>query len=204
MKHFGIPDAGIRRIAEAAGAPMLTEEIEKHFVDRTNRHIKLVQKYCKLIASEWSGLEELIERGEKHDASKFGSDELVPYIWLTWRYKCKDDGVECNLPDGMEDDIDKATEHHILSNAHHPEYHQSETEGLLNKEDRDAPPDEMVDATGMSDLDIAECAADWCAMSEERGNTPREWAEKNVNVRWKFTPEQESLIFDLIDSVWNE
>jgi len=62
--------------------------------------------------------------------------------------------------------------------------------------------DKMVDATKMSDLDIAEMTADWAAMGEERGNSPKEWADKNVNKRWKFTKDQEKLIYELIKSVW--
>ncbi len=193
------PDSAILRIAQ-----VLTDEMEEHFIKRTEMHIALVQKYCEKIANAWEGFEELIERGEEHDAIKFEEPELIPYVWLTWRYKCKDDGVECKLPDGMEEEINVATQHHILNNKHHPEYHQLETLDILNEADRDKPPDEVIDATGMSDLDIGEMCADWCSMSEERGNTPREWAEKNIGVRWEFTPEQEELIFDLIDSVWED
>ena len=69
---------------------------------------------------------------------------------------------------------------------------------------RDKPPEEMIDATKMPDLDIAEMVADWCAVSEERGNTPKSWADKNVNVRWKFTDEQSDLIYEIIDAVWGK
>jgi hypothetical protein len=176
-----------------------TPEMASHFQDRTNKHIGLVQKYCKLI-----GLEGLEERGQVHDASKFEEPEKLPYVWLTWRYKCKDDETECVLPEGMDKKIDEATEHHILSNAHHPEFHQEKRSGLLNSKDRDQPPEEMIDSTKMTPLDIAEMVADWCAMSEERGNTPREWADKNVNVRWGFTPEQTAHIYELIDGAWKD
>jgi len=62
----------------------------------------------------------------------------------------------------------------------------------------------MVDAMKMDNLDIAEMVCDWCAMSEERGNTPMQWADKNVNVRWKFTDEQKDLIYDLMNKIWEE
>ena len=55
---------------------------------------------------------------------------------------------------------------------------------------------------GMIDDDIKEMVADWCAMSEEKGNTPKEWADKVVNKRWKFTSEQTKLIYTLIDKCW--
>jgi hypothetical protein len=45
--------------------------------------------------------------------------------------------------------------------------------------------------------------ADWCAMSEELGtNSPKNWADKNVNIRWKFSPRQVKLIYDIIDKIW--
>ena len=43
--------------------------------------------------------------------------------------------------------------------------------------------------------------ADWSAMSEELGSETKDWADKNVNVRWEFTDEQRDLIYELIDKV---
>jgi len=96
----------------------------------------------------------------------------------------------------------EATTHHVTQNSHHPEAHSPTTDNLINKEDRDKPPSSIIDATTMPELDIAEMVADWCAMSEEKGGTPREWAERNVNVRWQFTDEQVDIIFKIIDKVW--
>jgi len=174
------------------------------FDKRTNKHIKLVQKYCGKISkydSERFG--KLVERGEIHDQSKFKDPEVDPYIYTTWEYKCKDDGVEFECPEGMEEKMNEATEHHVNNNKHHPEAH-SKTKGMINREDRDKPPDEMIDATKMTDLDISEMCADWMAMSEERGNTPKSWADKNVNVRWKFTDDQKDLIYEILDNVWEK
>ena len=182
-------------------SPTVAIKMMNHFEKRTKRHIEIVRKYCDLIA-ESGKFPEIIHRGEIHDQSKYGTIELEPYVYLAWRYKCADDGNECKLPSGMEDRIHEATMHHILNNRHHPEFHQNNKMGLLNKEDRDKPPSKIVDATNMMDGDIAEMVADWCAMSEERGGTPRGWADKNVNIRWKFTDEQADLIYHLIDSIW--
>ena len=177
-------------------------EIKKFFDKRTKRHISLVQKYCGIIDKKFPEIKGIVARGTAHDASKYSKDELEPYVWLMWQYKCKDDGVDPKLPKGMQAQIDKATEHHILNNAHHPEFHQSKKTNLLAKGDRDGIPDESIDATQMSDLDIAEMVADWCAMSEERGNSPKDWADKVVNKRWRFTPEQTKLIYKLIGAAW--
>ena len=194
----------MRKTAEqiAEEITSLSPEMRKHFHARTRNHIALTQKYCKRIEDQFPELKGLVARGKNHDESKFKAEELEPYVWLTWCYKCEDDGEPCVLPSGMKDKIDAATEHRIVTNAHHPEFHQKQRRGLLNKKDRDKPGAERVDATGMSDLDIAEMVADWCAMSEERGNTPKEWADKNVNVRWKFKPEQKTLIYSMIEKAW--
>ena len=45
-------------------------------------------------------------------------------------------------------------------------------------------------------------SADWMAMSEEKGTDPNDWAKNNINVRWKFTDEQEDMIYALIKDFW--
>jgi hypothetical protein len=182
----------------------ITDEMRKHYEDRTNKHINLVRKYCKKI-EDIGELGGMVGRGEQHDKSKLENPEQDPYIFITWEYKCKDDGHPCKYPKELKDKMNAATEHHITHNRHHPEYHdKSRKSGLINRDDRDAVPDKMVDATRMNDLDLAEMVADWCAMSEERGNTPQEWAKKNINKRWKFTKEQEDFIYDLVDYLWDK
>jgi len=179
------------------------KKMKDWFEKRTKKHIELVQKYCeKLVEYDEEKYGELIERSEVHDASKFKSPELEPYIYTTWKYKCKEDGVDFDCPKEMEDKMNESTEHHILNNRHHPEFHCDKTENLINENDRDKPPEEMIDATKMDDVDLAEMICDWCAVSEERGNTPKSWANKNIGVRWEFTDKQENFIYELIDEVW--
>ena len=177
-------------------------EMKDWFNKRTNRHITLVKKWCGEIADyDKKRFGELESRAEEHDRSKFEDPEMDPYVYVSWDYKCKDDKVEWDKPDGIDDMMTDATEHHVNSNRHHPEFH-SEKKGRINRKDRDKPPEEMIDATKMPDLDVAEMVADWMAMSEEKGNTPKSWADKNVDVRWKFTDAQKKLIYELIKEVW--
>ena len=192
-----------KAVEEKPEKPENYQEMKDWFEKRTNRHIKLVQKYCKKIADYDDKFKELIERGKIHDQSKFKDPEIEPYIYISWDYKCKDDGVDFKVPDGMDDKMNGATEHHVNNNKHHPEYH-SETTGKINRKDRDEPLEEIIDATKMSDLDIGEMCADWFAMSEEKGTNPKSWADKNVNVRWKFDEDQEKLIYELIKEVWEK
>ena len=123
------------------------------------------------------------------------------------QYIYKFDNYKSYKKPGTIDDeaINKATVHHVTNNAHHPEHWTDQKEALINKEDRDKPPKEIVDATKMPDIHIAEMVADWSAMSEELAkNTPKEWADDNVNVRWKFTDHQKDLIYELISVAWKD
>lgn len=183
----------------------ITDEMRKHFETRTNKHIQLVRKYCERVPDSSNKYYHFLqERAEKHDQSKFEEPEITPYIYLTWQYKMKDDGKEFILPQEIKDSMNNATLFHVTHNSHHPEFHASnnKTMEILNRDDRDKPTETTVDATSMPDIDIAEMVADWCAMSEERGNSPTLWADKNINVRWKFTKDQTDLIHSYINQMW--
>jgi len=180
------------------------KKMKEFFEKRTNKHIDAVKKFCKKIADyDEERFGKLTEQVKDHDQSKFKDPEIEPYIYVTWSYKCKDDGVDFDPPEGMDEKMNEATTFHVLNNSHHPEKHAGEDSNVINKEDRDNPiRDKIIDATDMPDLDIAEMVGDWCAVSQERGNSPKSWADKNVNVRWKFTDEQKDLIYELIEAVW--
>ena len=179
-------------------------KMEDWFEQRTQRHIELVQKYCKKIADQYPRFKDLIERSKTHDASKFFAPEMEPYIYISWQYKCKDDGVKFDPPEGLDEKMNQATQHHVKNNAHHPEYHCDKEVDLINREDRDKPSKELVDATKMPPIDLAEMCADWMAMSEEKNSKPRDWADRNVNKRWKFTDEQSDLIYEIISRIWDK
>lgn len=179
------------------------QEMIDWFEKRTKRHIELVQKYCNKIhkydSKRFNGI---IERGEEHDTSKYEEPEKTPYIYISWDYKCKDDNKKFELPEGMKEKMTQASEHHVHNNKHHPEYWSDEKE-TINREDRDKPA-KLVDATKMLEIDIAELCADWCAMSEEKNNNPKDWADKNIGKRWKFDEKQTKLIYELIEEIFNE
>ena len=178
------------------------QKMKDWFEKRTNTHIKSVQKFCKLIEEYDDRFRGLVEQAKDHDQSKFSNPELDPYVYITWKYKCKADGVDFEAPKDMDAKMTEATEHHVKNNRHHPEFFCDKETNLINENNRDKPPEEMIDATKMPDMDLAEMVADWFAVSEERGNHPKDWADKNVNVRWKFTNEQKNLIYELIEEVW--
>jgi len=179
------------------------KEMEDWFEKRTKTHIDLVGEYCKKVYDlNPIHFKEILDRAKIHDKSKFKNPERDPYIWITWKYKVEKDGKKLEIPEDMKEDMNAVTNIHCKNNRHHPEFHTDQTGNLINMENRDKKPDVMVDATKMEDLDIAEMVCDWCAVSKERGSSPKDWADKNVNIRWKFNAHQKKLIYEFIDNIW--
>lgn len=163
---------------------IITEEMKNFFYERTNLHIELVRKYCAKIENyDSKRFHGLSSRAQSHDQSKFCDLELNPYIWLTWKFKCKKENKQFSGPEDIENKICEAIHSHYSQNRHHPEHFH----GNVDK---------------MSTLDIGEMVADWCAMSEEKGSSPEEWARNNINVKWNFTKQQELIIYELIREIF--
>ena len=181
--------------------PEEQKEITNFYYKRTREHIDRVKKYMDLIYnSDPKRFYLLPSRKETHDQSKYEKPELEPYIYLTWRYYCKDHNMKFKINKTLENQIQLATYHHVKHNPHHPEFHDPDTTiESINPKDRDKPPERMVDGTKMTETDIAEMCADWCAMSEERGGSPVDWAKMNINKRWRFNEDQIKLIYKLLE-----
>jgi len=184
------------------------DEKEQHFIDRTNKHIQLVQNAAAKIVEAYPEFAELLKQVEVHDDSKFEEPERTPYIEITWRHRLEkkkgeydpynDKGYQ--TPGKLEkEEENKATVHHVTTNSHHPEYHlKDKSDANINKDDRDKS-DKVVDASLMPDIDVAEMIADWQAMAEElQTNSAREWFEKQKDVRWHFSKHQVELIDKLL------
>lgn len=178
-------------------------EMIQFFIKRTHNHIELVQKYCKKIFDyDPIKFSKIINRGENHDLSKFKWPEKEPYMYITWSYRCKDKGKTFIIPEHMKSKMNDATYHHVTINPHHPEYHsyylEDVADAMKNSKDRDNPNRKIISALRMPDLDIAEMVADWCAMAEEKRTNPKDWANRNINIRWQFDDKQIKLIYQLI------
>ena len=149
---------------------------------RTNEHIERVRNCLLAIADQTPHAEELRNRAEIHDASKFEDAERIPYIWLTEFHRCRRNNVPFSYPNGMEALVKNAVQHHLTSNRHHPNFH--------------ADPNEMTD------VDIIEMVCDWTAMSQEfnqDGGSARGWADKTIGRRVKFNDNRKKLIYSTID-----
>lgn len=184
----------------------ITKEMEDWFNKRTNKHIQLVKKYAELILK--SDLIKYINKSDfvkdicNHDQSKFIEPERTPYIYISWDYHCKDLNIPFEISEDMKKQMQDATDHHVWNNPHHPEFY--DTTGLNGSDpnDRDNPSGNCLNCTSMPLIYIASMCADWMAMSEEKGNSPQEWAKKNVNIRWGFTKEQEDFIYLILNTIW--
>jgi len=183
---------------------MITPEMERFFIEKILKHQRLVDKYCKRIisyrifpASEVGGL---LLRAALHDSSKLKEPERVAYTYISWRYKKESEGKTFVIPE--EINHRSATLHHVMTNSHHPEHHQNRTD-ILIYDNRDSLPQEMVDAREMPLIDILEMCADWCAMSEEVGGNPVDWARENICKRWLFTAEQQKWIYKTLEEIWD-
>lgn len=185
-----------------------TPEMKEYFLMRTRAHLFLVHKWSNKIAALNHPLIDndlLNKERDEHDQYKFLEPEYSPYLFITWNYYCKRKNIPFELTQEIKDKMHEATFHHIKNHKHHPEYwDKNVTIAGLNKDDRDRPAEgQLVDGTEMPDTYLAAMVADWCAMSEELGtNSPADWANQNINIRWKFTGHQTALIYKLIDMVW--
>lgn len=191
----------------ARAAEKVTQEMFDHFRKRTNLHISLVQKYLqKIIDLKDPRLDNSILKQEMtHDQSKFQEPEIGPYIYVNWSYHQKDLNKKFDPPEEIKNQMQAATFHHVKTNLHHAEaWDKNATEESINPKDRDKVPDKMVDATSMPLTYVASMVADWLAMSSEKKTNPYEWAEKNINKRWKFNKDQVKLIYDLLDKIWSK
>ena len=159
-----------------------TPEMVAFYERRTNEHIERVRRCLSVMASATELADELNDRGKVHDASKFGPEERIPYIWLTEFHRCGRNGEPFAYPEGMEDRVCDAIDHHLTSNRHHPDFH--------------------ADPNDMTDIDLIEMVCDWTAMSQEfdqDGGSARGWADRTIGHRVQFNDERRQFVYDMID-----
>lgn len=159
-----------------------TTEMTKFYKERTNRHIKNVLKWTSRINSNMGTTYNF----NNHDASKLQSPEKIPYTFLTWYYKEKNEGREYVYPPGVEEKVSKAIQHHYDVNPHHPEFHCE-------------PGTKPADGSEMKMVDIVEMCADHMSMSEEMGGHPLEFFKKKLGSDWIFTESQLDCIYEIFE-----
>jgi hypothetical protein len=161
-----------------------TPEMLAFYERRTNEHIERVRRCLTLLADVVGHGEELMERAKVHDASKFGPEERIPYVWLTEYHRCRRSGEPFEYPEGVAERVTEAIRHHVTSNRHHPEFH--------------ADPNDMTEA------DLIEMVCDWTAMAQEfgqDGGSARGWADRTVGKRVAFNEDKRRFIYRVIEEL---
>lgn len=162
--------------------PEPTPEMVAFYERRTDEHIERVRKCLAVMASVTAYADELHQRADVHDASKFGPEERVPYIWLTEFHRCRRSGEPFSYPDGIEERVRTAIDHHVTTNRHHSDFH--------------------ADPNDMSDVDLIEMVCDWTAMSQEfgqDGGSARGWADKTIGQRFQLNADRRNFVYRMID-----
>ena len=158
-----------------------TPEMVAFYERRTNEHIDRVRRCLTVMASVTEYADELRERARVHDASKFGPEERIPYIWLTELHRCRHSGEPFSYPDGMEERVRAAINQHVTANRHHPDFHD--------------------DPNDMTDVDLIEMVCDWTAMSQEfgqDGGSARGWADKTIGQRLQLGDDRRDFVYRMI------
>jgi hypothetical protein len=161
-----------------------TPEMLAFFERRTHEHIERVRRCLRILAAVVPQADELLQRAESHDESKFGDEERIPYVWLTEYHRCRRSGEPFEYPRGMAERVKLAIRHHVKSNRHHPEFH--------------------ADPKDMSEVDLIEMVCDWTAMAQEfdqDGGSARAWADKTTSSRVAFSDEQRQFIYRMIEEL---
>ncbi|MCM2375257.1 DUF5662 family protein [Aporhodopirellula aestuarii] len=159
-----------------------TPEMVAFYERRTEEHIERVRRCLAVMASVTEYADELNERARLHDASKYGPAERIPYIWLTEYHRCRRNGEPFAYPDGMEERVRSAIDHHMTTNRHHPDFH--------------------ADPNDMTDVDLIEMVCDWTAMSQEFGQdhgSARGWADKTIGNRLHLNKAKRQFVYAMID-----
>jgi hypothetical protein len=164
--------------------PEPTPEMLAFYERRTNEHIERVRRCLVLLADVFGRREELLERARVHDASKFGAEEWIPYVWLTEYHRCRRNGEPFTYPPGVAERVTQAIHHHLTTNRHHPDFH--------------------ADPNDMSEVDLIEMVCDWTAMAQEfgqDGGSARGWADRTVGKRVAFNEDKRRFIYRIIEEL---
>jgi hypothetical protein len=178
-------------------------EADSRFLKRTQYHISLVKKYgMKIINKTGSEFSEGISLLIDHDKSKFFQPERNGYVLVNHHYWCQKEGINFKPTPEQKKMMGEATLHHIVTNRHHPEFHDPNNEKMTDDNPVGVDFTKSVIATSMDKFSIFEMVSDWLAMSEELNNSPFEWASKVIGKKFIFDTNQVNLILKLIELGW--
>lgn len=156
-------------------------DYEAEYKERLLKHIDLVNKYALKV----------YRSVPDHDYDKKHA------LFRSYSYFMKKD-----LTPEEKDKLDKATFKHVTGSGHHPEHWSPSDISGFTRENPN--PHGTVDAYAMPPGFIQEMCADWCAVSEEKGTSPYDWADKVIGSRWAFSEFQIGYIYKTLEKMWGE
>lgn len=101
---------------------MITEEQKQQCLAETHCHIRKVQDNLNLF------IKDLIDRGSRHDESKFHEPEFSLFASNTGKLKTV--GYGTPEYEALLEGIRPAISHHYSKNRHHPEFHPNGIEDM--------------------------------------------------------------------------
>jgi hypothetical protein len=86
-----------------------TPEMVAFYECRTREHVERVRRCLALLGPVTGHGDELLDRARVHDASKFGPEERVPYVWLTEYHRCRRSGEPFEYPEGVAQAVQRGS-----------------------------------------------------------------------------------------------
>lgn len=157
---------------------------KQKFVERVKKHINLVNKYASRVGEYFS----------EHDSDKL-TEPLLSVYYLDMKSNNK------TLSSSEQESLRQAGMNHRTENQHHPEFWDKGN--IKNMTGLRTHPTTPFNVQKMPKRALIEMCADWCAMSEEFGNTPFEWFDYINGVRYNFSKSQEEFILNTLHKMWH-
>lgn len=141
---------------------LLEEDAESVFMQKTLDHIRRVEENLRVFSKN------LLDRGVRHDNSKFSHEERDRFIACTPVLE----RVQYGTPeyDQAKAELGDALKHHYENNDHHPEHHES---GI----------------TGMNLLQLVEMFLDWEAATHRMKDGDLEKSIEHNQQRFSISPD---------------
>jgi hypothetical protein len=166
---------------------ILKECIPLH-IERTLMHIAFVNKFADVIGQCYS----------QHDADKLDANRLLyGYVVI---HAVKNLGYPATPENKAL--MDETTLLHVCGNQHHPECWSGQSVKSFDRDTGEGNP--PLDVSGMPFESIQEMCCDWCAMSQEFGNSPFDWYDKVRDTRWLFSKKQDTQIREVLGQLWGK
>ena len=156
---------------------MIEDVLVSNCIAETHKHVKAVSANINQFVHE------LLDRAEKHDASKFEEPELSIFAVNTPKLSKTEYG--CAEYIALLDETKVAVSHHHANNRHHPEFHKN---GIND----------------MTLVDLVEMLSDWKASTARvRNGNIRKSIEVNAT-RFEISPQLQRILENTVKETFKD